>query len=116
MPIGSYNHCNLPPWVIASRHFNDNPQPIELMGVREGNRFLFQRLEEIDSAEERAVFFNDYMSVKFQLHHWQSQTDTALTPGPAHAQGIHPPELGIIMGLSAADIDSCNFVAGHRQE
>jgi NAD+--dinitrogen-reductase ADP-D-ribosyltransferase len=78
MPNGSYNHCNLPPWVIASRHFNDNPQPIELMGVREANRFLFQRLEEIGSQEERAVFFNDYMSVKFQLHQWEEQaTDKA---------------------------------------
>lgn len=78
MHNGSYNHCNLPPWVIASRHFNDNPQPIELMGVRQGNRFLFQRLVEFASAEERAVFFNDYMSVKFQLHQWGEQaTDKA---------------------------------------
>ncbi len=78
MHNGSFNHCNLPPWVIASRHFNDNPQPIELMGVCQGNRFLFQRLGEIDSPEERAVFFNDYMSVKFQLHQWDQQsTDTA---------------------------------------
>ncbi|HKZ18299.1 MAG TPA: NAD(+)--dinitrogen-reductase ADP-D-ribosyltransferase [Geobacteraceae bacterium] len=78
MHNGSYNHCNLPPWVISSRHFNDNPQPIELMGVREGNKFLFQRLREMDSAEERAVFFNDYMSVKFQLHQWGEQsTDKA---------------------------------------
>ncbi len=78
MHNGSYNHCNLPPWVIASRHFNDNPKPIELMGVRQANRFLFQRLEEMESAEERALFFNDYMSVKFQLHHWEKQaTDAA---------------------------------------
>jgi NAD+---dinitrogen-reductase ADP-D-ribosyltransferase len=78
MPNGSYNHCNLPPWVIASRHFNDNPQPIELMGVRQANRFLFQRLEQIESREERALFFNDYMSVKFQLHQWEDQaTDKA---------------------------------------
>ncbi|MDD2320654.1 MAG: NAD(+)--dinitrogen-reductase ADP-D-ribosyltransferase [Geobacteraceae bacterium] len=26
----SYNHCNLPPWVIASRHFNENPQTLEI--------------------------------------------------------------------------------------
>ena len=78
MPLCSYNNCNLPPWVIASRHFNDNPQTLELMGVRQGNRFLFQRLEEIGSQEERAVFFNDYMSVKFQLHQWEKQsTDKA---------------------------------------
>ncbi len=74
----SYNHCNLPPWVIASRHFNDNPQPLEIQGVRQANRFLFNRLEGIASAEERGEIFNDYMSVRFQLHQWQNQaTDTA---------------------------------------
>ncbi|HTG80903.1 MAG TPA: NAD(+)--dinitrogen-reductase ADP-D-ribosyltransferase [Geobacteraceae bacterium] len=74
----SYNHCNLPPWVIASRHFNDNPQPLEIQGVRGGNRFLFAKLDGIPDAAERALVFNDYMSVKFQLHHWQDQaTDTA---------------------------------------
>ncbi len=60
--------------MIASRHFNEHPQPIALMGVREGNRFLFQHLDGIASADERAVFFNDYMSVKFQLHQWEEQT------------------------------------------
>src|SRR6266545_3971053 len=72
-----FNQCNLPPWVIASRHFNDNPQPLEIQGVRAANRFLFQRLDGLLSAEERALVFNDYMSVKFQLHHWQDQTATA---------------------------------------
>lgn len=74
----SFNHCNLPPWIIASRHFNDNPQPLELQGVRSANRFLFAKLDTIDSADERGCVFNDYMSVKFQLHHWQDQhTDQA---------------------------------------
>ncbi len=77
MHNGSFNNFNLPPWVIASRHFNDNPQPIEIQGVKEGNRFLFDRLATFDSQEERALTFNDYMSVKFQLHLWQDQTDSA---------------------------------------
>lgn len=77
MYSGAYNLCNLPPWVIASRTFNDHPQPLEIPGVRQANRFLFRKLEAIASAEERALVFNDYMSVKFQLHHWQQQTDTA---------------------------------------
>ncbi len=72
-----FNLCNLPPWVIASRHFNDHPQPIEIQGVRRANRHFFARLDTIAEAGERAVVFNDYMSVKYQLHHWQSQTDTA---------------------------------------
>jgi NAD+---dinitrogen-reductase ADP-D-ribosyltransferase len=77
MHNGSFNNCNLPPWVIASRHFNDNPHMLEIQGVKEGNRFFFEKLATIDNQEERALIFNDYMSVKFQLHHWQDQTDTA---------------------------------------
>jgi len=77
MHNGSFNNCNLPPWVIASRHFNENPQPLEIQGVKDGNRFLFEKLATIESQEERALVFNDFMSVKFQLHHWQDQTDTA---------------------------------------
>ena len=77
MHNGSFNNCNLPPWVIASHHFNENPQPLEIQGVKAGNRFLFDRLAKLGCQEERAMVFNDYMSVKFQLHHWQDQTDTA---------------------------------------
>ncbi|BBA71223.1 NAD(+)--dinitrogen-reductase ADP-D-ribosyltransferase [Geobacter sulfurreducens] len=78
MLSSGFNLCNLPPWVIASRHFNDNPHPLEVQGVRPANRFLFKKLDGIASAEERGTVFNDYMSVKFQLHHWQAQqTDTA---------------------------------------
>jgi len=78
MGNGSFNFCNLPPWVIASRHFNENPQPLEIQGVKDGNRFLFDKLAGIPSQAERALVFNDFMSVKFQLHHWQDQaTDTA---------------------------------------
>ncbi|BCS55732.1 NAD(+)--dinitrogen-reductase ADP-D-ribosyltransferase [Geobacter sp. SVR] len=73
----SFNYCNQPPWVIASRHFNRHPQRLEIQGVKEANRFLFEKLATIDSQEARAVVFNDYMSVKFQLHHWQEQTETA---------------------------------------
>lgn len=78
MGNGSFNYCNLPPWVIASRHFNENPQFLEIQGVKEANRFLFEKLAGIAAQEERAAVFNDFMSVKFQLHHWQEQaTDTA---------------------------------------
>ena len=72
-----FNLCNLPPWVIASRHFNENPQPLELSGVRPANRNFFLKLDSMVVAGERAAVFNDYMSVKFQLHHWQSQTHSA---------------------------------------
>lgn len=74
MKYGSFNYCNLPPWVIASYHFNTNPHPLEIQGVKESNRFLFNKLAAIPSRQERAVVFKDFMSVKFQLHNWQEQT------------------------------------------
>ena len=72
-----FNLCNLPPWVIASHHFNDHPQQLEIQGVRRANRHFFSKLETVTDPLERAEIFNDYMSVKYQLHHWQSHTETA---------------------------------------
>jgi NAD+--dinitrogen-reductase ADP-D-ribosyltransferase len=69
----SFNRCNLPPWAIASSRFDEDPQPIEIQGVRESNRFLFDLLERIDDPDERARRFDDWMNVRFQLHHWQEQ-------------------------------------------
>jgi NAD+--dinitrogen-reductase ADP-D-ribosyltransferase len=46
---------------------------LEIQGVRSANRFLFTKLDAIVGAGERAHVFNDYMSVKFQLHQWQNQ-------------------------------------------
>ncbi len=80
MNYSSFNLCNLPPWVIASHHFNDNPQGIELQGVKEGTRFLFEKLAGLTDHQERGRVFNDFMSVKFHLHHWHEQeTDAART-------------------------------------
>jgi len=59
--------------VIGSHHFNENPQPLNLQGALENNRFLFDRLNELETHMERAEFFRDYMSVKFNLHHWERQ-------------------------------------------
>lgn len=50
---------------------------MEIQGVKESNRFLFEKLATIPSRQERALLFNDYMSVKFHLHHWQEQTTDA---------------------------------------
>lgn len=74
MRAASLNLCNLPPWVIASRYFNLNPQPLEIQGVRQANRLLFEKLAQLTSAEERGAQFHDYMDVRFQLHQWQQQS------------------------------------------
>ncbi len=73
MSATSINRCNLPPWAIASRHFNANPQKLEIQGVRQANRLLFERLAQLASREQRGTQFHDYMDVKFQLHQWQEQ-------------------------------------------
>lgn len=68
------NLCNLPPWAIASHHFNSNPQPLEIQGVRQANRLLFERLAVLDDPGARGALFHDYMDVTFQLHQWERET------------------------------------------
>jgi NAD+---dinitrogen-reductase ADP-D-ribosyltransferase len=64
------NRCNLPPWVISSSEFNDEPRAIELDGVVATNRFLFGKLEQTEDVKRRGEIFNEYMSVRFSLHEW----------------------------------------------
>jgi NAD+--dinitrogen-reductase ADP-D-ribosyltransferase len=66
------NLCNLPPWAIASRHFNRHPQSLEIQGVRQSHHRLFAALDRIDARLDRGQQFHDYMDVLFQLHQWQS--------------------------------------------
>lgn len=73
MEATPFNLCSLPPWAIASRHFNRHPQPLEIQGVRSANRLLFERLDRLEESEARALLFNDYMDVRFQLHQWQRE-------------------------------------------
>src|SRR5512143_2163347 len=69
----SFNRCNLPPWAIASHAFDEDPRPIELQGVREENRFLFDVLDRTADPDERGRRLDDWMNVRFQLHHWDEQ-------------------------------------------
>lgn len=76
MEAGPMNLCNLPPWAIASRHFNRNPQRLEIQGVRAANRLLFDRLEQLPTRDLRGCQFHDYMDVTFQLHQWERETSS----------------------------------------
>ncbi|ABS27230.1 NAD(+)--dinitrogen-reductase ADP-D-ribosyltransferase [Anaeromyxobacter sp. Fw109-5] len=69
----SLNRCNLPPWVIASCQFNEHPVPLEIQGVRSSNAFLFRALDALDDPVARALTFDDWISVRFQLHSWAEQ-------------------------------------------
>ncbi len=77
MNRSSFNRCNLPPWAIASHHFDEDPRPLAIQGVREENRFLFDLLDRLDDPDERARRFAAWMDVRFQLHQWDAQA----TPG-----------------------------------
>ncbi len=72
-PLTSFNRCNLPPWVIGSSAFNDDPRPLEIQGVHQANAFFFRTLDAIDDPEERTRRLEDWLSVRFQLHQWQAQ-------------------------------------------
>lgn len=69
----SMNRCNLPPWVIASKHYNANPQIIEIQGVRHNGRPLFEKLDAEEDPEKRGMIFHDFMDVRYQLHQWERE-------------------------------------------
>ncbi|MDP0495866.1 MAG: NAD(+)--dinitrogen-reductase ADP-D-ribosyltransferase [Verrucomicrobiota bacterium JB024] len=66
------NHCEIPPWIIASDEFNIDPVPLNIAGVRESNAHLFRRLEEMDDPMARGQEFHNYIDVKFALHQWEN--------------------------------------------
>ncbi len=72
--VSAINLCNLPPWVIASRHFNRNPQRLSIQGTRNAHKRLFQDLDQLSDRVQRGMRFHDYMDVTFQLHQWEKQT------------------------------------------
>jgi NAD+--dinitrogen-reductase ADP-D-ribosyltransferase len=67
------NRCNLPPWAIASRHYNSHPQALEIQGVRHNGRPLFEKLERQGDPAARGMLFHDFMDVRYQLHQWQRE-------------------------------------------
>jgi len=67
------NRCDLPPWMIASRHFNRNPRPIEIQGVRRAHRSLFARLDRLASPVARERCLRDYIDVVFQARKWRNE-------------------------------------------
>jgi NAD+--dinitrogen-reductase ADP-D-ribosyltransferase len=69
------NLCNQPSWEISSRTFNDDPKPLSIQGVRATHRHFFEQLERLDTWDERARIYQDYMEVAFHLHQWRREKD-----------------------------------------
>jgi len=60
--------------VIASPHFNRNPRPIEIQGVRRAHRSFFARLDTLSAPAARERCFHDYMDLVFQAGKWRKET------------------------------------------
>lgn len=63
------NHCNLPSFILGSLTFQQYPVPLRLDGVEELHAALFNTLETIVDAGERAENFKSYMRSGFLLDH-----------------------------------------------
>lgn len=61
------NRCNLPAAILGSLSFQRHPVALQLDGIVELHRDLWQRLAPLPQHEERAVQFMDYMTVHFLL-------------------------------------------------
>jgi NAD+--dinitrogen-reductase ADP-D-ribosyltransferase len=63
------NRCNLPAVILGSLTFQRHPTMLVIDGVAELHRDLFQRLDHLKLAQQRAELFRDYMTVAFRLEH-----------------------------------------------
>ena len=66
-PISVIGRCNLPPGVLAPQTFQDDPSPMEILGVRQAESGLFDRLDSIEDPELRREAFHEYMALRFQI-------------------------------------------------
>ncbi len=59
--------CSLPPWALASQAFQDDPSPIEILGVRQAEAPLFELLDPMEDPDLRREAFHDYMAARFHI-------------------------------------------------
>jgi NAD+---dinitrogen-reductase ADP-D-ribosyltransferase len=72
------NHCNLPSIILGSLTFQQHPVPLEIDGVKQLHHELFDCLDKIDQANQRAENFKDYMKSCFLLDHLDEAGFTAI--------------------------------------
>ena len=66
-PKSLVSRCNLPPAILASQAFQDDPSPVEILGVRQAEGGLFDVLDSVEDPELRREAFHDYMAIRFQI-------------------------------------------------
>lgn len=74
------NRCNLPADILGSLTFQRSPVPLELDGVAQLHRGLFELLDRLGDAKERAQAFMLHMQASFFL---DQPEQAGLTPGAA---------------------------------
>ena len=62
------NHCNLPAALLGSLEFQGYPVALCLDGIHELHAQLFTAFEALETPQQRAQHFMDYMVVQFRLH------------------------------------------------
>lgn len=62
------NHCNLPPVIVGSLRFQQQPINLSIDGINELHKGLFTALDELAGHAQRAEYFMDYMTVHFRMH------------------------------------------------
>ena len=65
----SLNRCNLPAVILGSHTYQQHPLPLAIDGVDELHGNFFRGLDAIQTAEERALHFRQYMRAAFLLDH-----------------------------------------------
>jgi NAD+--dinitrogen-reductase ADP-D-ribosyltransferase len=63
------NRCNLPAAILGSLTYQQHPAPLKLDGVEELHHKLFERLNSLADAAERAHLFMAHMKAAFSLEH-----------------------------------------------
>lgn len=61
------NRCNLPSKLLGSLSYQQHPVPLSIDGVHSLHAGLFQQLEQLESAKERAELFRIHMRASFLL-------------------------------------------------
>jgi NAD+--dinitrogen-reductase ADP-D-ribosyltransferase len=76
------NHCNLPADILGGLTFQRAPAPLAIDGVAALHRPLFELLDDIDDAQERAQRFGGYMASHFSLAQPEEAGFTTGQPKP----------------------------------
>ncbi len=91
----SANLVGMPMTFLASHHFNDEPRPLHIAGVREMNPALFEMLDQAEDLAESGDAFMKYMNAMFALD--PEQRNSRLDPASGRRR-FHSSFLNLIKG------------------